>query len=98
MGLDVAIDHLYATGWSALNTQGCQHHADGRCFPTIERVQQEFETLGFDLSVRHVQLFDCHRAEWATAEGLAGAVVGQSESEAAVYALAQARRLTIPVA
>lgn len=94
MGLDVAIDHLYSTGWSALDTQGCQHHDDGRCFPMLDRVRDEFASLGFDLSMRHVQLFDCYRAEWTTTAGPVGAVVGQSESEAAVYALAQARRVT----
>lgn len=93
MGLDVAIDHLYATGWSALDTQGCAHHADGRCFPTLERVKSEFASLGYEMAIRHVQLFDCYRAEWSTGEGPSGAVVGQSEPEAAVYALAQARRL-----
>ncbi|TVQ32269.1 MAG: hypothetical protein EA376_06375 [Phycisphaeraceae bacterium] len=93
MGLDFAIDELYATGWSDLDSTGCDHTPDGRVFPRVERVRQEFERAGFSLTIRFVQLFDCHRAEWSDASGAAaGAVVGQSESEAAVYALAQLRR------
>ncbi|MBX3323863.1 MAG: hypothetical protein KF757_12830 [Phycisphaeraceae bacterium] len=93
MGLDFAIDELYATGWSALDTVGCEHHTDGRSFPRSSRVSAEFESAGFDFSVRHIQLFDCYRAEWRERGGsAAGAVVGQTESEASVYALSQLRR------
>ncbi len=93
MGLDFAIDELYATGWTALDSAGCTHHSDGRSFPTVDRVKRECREAGYDLSIRHVQLFDCHRAEWRDAQGRpAGAVVGRSESEAAVYALSQLRR------
>jgi hypothetical protein len=93
MGLDFAIDELYATGWSALDSSECSHHADGRTFPSVERIKREFGDAGFALSVRHIQLFDCYRAEWTDANGRAeGAVVGRSESEAAVYALSQLRR------
>jgi len=93
MGLDFAIDELYATGWSALDSANCAHHADGRSFPSVERVRREFAEAGYTLSVRHIQLFDCYRAEWIDADGKAeGAVVGRSESEAAVYALSQLRR------
>lgn len=93
MGLEFAVEELYATGWSALDTAGCVHLADGRSFPTPNRVVNEFEAAGFDFSVRHIQLFDCYRAEWRERGGSSsGAVVGQSESEAAVYALSQLRR------
>jgi hypothetical protein len=93
MGLDFAIDELYATGWSALDTAGCEHHADGRPFPSVQRVKDEFRSAGFDLALRHVQLFDCYRAEWRDgSQDAAGAVVGHSEAEAAVYALSQLRR------
>lgn len=92
MGLDFAIDELYATGWSALNTKGCEPH-EGRWVPTVDRVRREFEVQGLSLCVRHIQLFDCFRAEWTDGSGIpAGAVVGQTELEAAVYALAQLRR------
>ena len=93
MGLDFAIDELLATGWSALDTTGCNHHADGRGYPSVGRVKNEFLAEGYDLSVRHVQLFDCYRAEWRDSNNVAtGAVVGRTEAEAAVYALAQLRR------
>ena len=99
MGLDFAIDELYATGWTAMNSSGCMHQG-GRAYPTVQRVQDEFRQAGFDLTLRHVQLFDCYRAEWRESSGnAAGAVVGRSEAEAAVYALSQMRRRALaPVA
>lgn len=93
MGLDFAIDELYATHWTPLDTSGCTHHTDGRAYPSIERIKREFAEAGFTISLRHVQLFDCFRAEWRDAAGSpAGAVVGRTEAEAAVYALSQLRR------
>lgn len=93
MGLDFAIDELYATGWTSLDTSGCRHHADGRAYPALGLVQTQFSEAGFALTLRHVQLFDCYRAEWRDSAGAAaGAVVGRSEEEAAVYALSQLRR------
>ena len=93
MGLDVAIDELYATGWSALDSTGCDFHVDGRSYPALDRVQREFSALGLSLTLRHIQLFDCHRAEWRDDAGQPqGAVVGQTPEEAAVYALSQARK------
>lgn len=93
MGLDFAIDELYATGWSALDSTDCDYLSDGRCFPRPARVQREFAEIGIELTLRHVQLFACHRAEWRSPSGdPCGAVVGQGEAEAAVYALAQMRR------
>ncbi len=93
MGLNFAIDELYATGWTALDTSGCEY-LDGRAFPTVERARRDFGELGFSLTIRHVHLFDCYRAEWRDAGGQsAGGVVGQTEAEAAVYALSRLRRL-----
>lgn len=93
MGLDFAIDELYATGWTALDSSGCEHHSDGRSYPGLNRIRREFAAAGYDLSIRHIQLFDCYRAEWRDASGKAvGAVVGQSEAESAVYALSRFRR------
>lgn len=93
MGLDFAIDELYSTGWSALDTNDCDYLSDGRCYPRPVRVSREFAEAGYDLTIRHVQLFDCFRAEWTGRdEGSSGAVVGRGEAEAAVYALAQLRR------
>lgn len=96
MGLDFAIDELYATGWSSLDSAGCAHHVDGRAYPTVDKVVQTFAARGLVLSIRHIQLFDCYRAEWRDAMSVAlGAVVGQSEAEAAVYALSQMRRQAV---
>lgn len=93
MGLDYAIDELYATGWSALDSAGCALHGDGRAFPGMDRVADEFRDAGYELNVRYIQLFDCYRAEWRDASGAPqGGVVGSTASEAAVYALAQLRR------
>lgn len=92
MGLNFAVDELYASGWSTLDSSGCEF-LEGRQYPGVGRVQNEFAGQGFTLSIRRVELFDCFRAEWRTQGGHAsGAVVAQSESEAAVYALAQMRR------
>lgn len=92
MGLDFAIEQLFATGWSALDTSGCEYHK-GRCHPGLGRVMREFASAGVDLSIRKIDLFDCYRAEWRDASGHAlGGVVGHTETEAAVYALAMFRR------
>ena len=92
MGLDFAIDELMSTGWTALDTSDCQR-SGARPYPTVGRVSEEFRAAGLEFAVRHVQLFDCYRAEWHDSTGRAsGAVVGQTEAEAAVYALAQLRR------
>lgn len=98
MGLDFAIDELYATGWSAVDSRGCLHSAGGQVYPSADRVGQEFEAAGFGLTIRRVDMFDCFRAQWQDAHGAAsGATVGQSEEEAAVYALAQLRKQTAGV-
>jgi hypothetical protein len=92
MGLNFAVDELYATGWSTLDSSGCEF-LEGRQYPGVHRVQREFAGQGFSLSIRRVELFDCFRAEWRISNGDAGgAIVAQSETEAAVYALAQLRR------
>jgi hypothetical protein len=98
MGLNFAIDELYATGWTALNTAGCEYDADGRAYPNLDRIAREFAEHGFEFTIRHVQIFDCHRAEWrdaqasANAGGVVGGVVGQTPIEAAVFALSRFRR------
>lgn len=98
MGLDFAIDELYATQWTPLDSAGCTHHTDGRAYPTVDRVKREFGAAGFAISLRHVQLFDCYRAEWRDGSGNpSGAVVGRTEAEAAVYALSQLRRSVVAV-
>lgn len=91
MGLDFAIDALYDTGWKGAEMS--PRHHDGRPYPSPDAVKAFFHEHGFELGVRHIQLFDCYRAEWRDADGQAGgAVVGQSAEEAAVYAMSQLRR------
>jgi hypothetical protein len=93
MGLDFAIDELLASGWTTLDLSGCECRSDGKFYPSAARVSREFRESGFSIAIRHVQIFDCYRAEWRDASGATvGAVVGKSETEAAVYALAQLRR------
>src|SRR5436189_5764347 len=93
MGLDFAIDALYETGWTAEDAPGCRSHSDGRRYPTEEIVRRSFAEQGYTLTIRHIQLFDCYRAEWRDDQGQAsGAVVGQTAEEAAVSAMSQLRR------
>lgn len=94
MGLDFAVEELYGSGWSTLDSTGCTCASDGRLVPGIERIRGEFAAAGFELTIRRVELFDCFRAEWRLPSGQAtGAVVGQTDTEAAVYALSQMRRI-----
>ncbi|HYE62714.1 MAG TPA: hypothetical protein VD997_12025 [Phycisphaerales bacterium] len=94
MGLNFAIDALYSTGWTPENPARCKRGPDARSYPDEQGVRDAFAEHGCTLTLRHVQLFDCYRAEWRETAGdtLAGAVVGQTAEEAAVYALAQLRR------
>ncbi len=93
MGLDFAIDALYLTEFKPTDVTDCRTHKDGRAYPTLDAVNMAFTAHGTSLTIKHVQLFDCHRAEWRDAQGMQlGAVVGQTAEEAAVYALALLRR------
>lgn len=95
MGLDFAIDALYQTDFKPWDAVDCKVHKDGRSYPTVRAVGECFEQLGtgYSLTIRHVQLFDCYRAEWRDGNGdVRGAVVGQTAEEAAVYALSLLRR------
>lgn len=92
-GLNFALEELKTTGWSDLDSTGCTYDADGRAYPTVARVRQEFSAAGFDLTVRHADAFGVYRAEWTSAGGESeGSAVGLSEDEAAVFALAKLRR------
>lgn len=92
MSLDFALDRLYSTGWSDLDSSGCEHHTDGRAYPSLARVSAEFARAGYALNVGCVEPFEVFRASWADADGRSsGAVVGSTALEAAVYALAQMR-------
>lgn len=93
MGLDFAIDALYATAWQTLDTTGCECTPSGQFYPGVERTTREFAEQGYELAIRKVDLFDCYRAEWTDRSGQpVGGVVGATPEEAAVYALALHRR------
>ena len=93
MGLSFALDQLQATGWSCLDSSGCSYDTDGRAYPTLARVQQEFAAAGFELSITNQTKFNCFRAEWREVGAIdTQHIVGHTEAEAAVYALAQLRR------
>lgn len=93
MGFDFALDELYATGWSDLDSSGCSHHSDGRAYPRADRVIQEFAAAGVQLRIQHIAAYNCYRAEWSDPDsGEPRATVGHCEGEAALYALAQFRR------
>lgn len=93
MSFEFALDELYATGWSDLDSSGCSHHVDGRAFPRLDRVKQEFAAAGVDFSIERVDAFNCSRAKWHdTDSGQQLAVVGACDAEASVFALARLRR------
>ena len=100
MIIEYAIDRLYATGWEPAGESDVETLADGRRFPSVVAVTREFERAGLVLDIKHTPAFNCYRATWAPtgqapdpsrrAERF-GTVIGLSECEAAVYALAQLR-------
>jgi hypothetical protein len=93
MSFEFALDELYATGWSDLDSSGCSHHVDGRAYPRPDRVKQEFAAAGVDLEIQKIDAFKCYRAKWADMDtGNPETVVGQCDAEAAVFALARLRR------
>lgn len=93
MSITFAIDELYATGWSTLDTTGCEYAPDGRLFPGVARATQEFASGGATLTIRTLDSFGCARAEWSDeAASARGRAVGATAQEAAVHALAQWRR------
>ena len=99
MNLDYAVERLYASGWipEAAPSEELETLPDGRAFPTVRLVQDEFARAGLELSIKANPKFNCCRASWragAQAHGEkdpGGTVVGSCEREAAVYALAQLR-------
>lgn len=99
MGLNLALDELRATGWSDLDSTGCSYDVDGRAYPSVSRVRQEFAAAGVEFKLERIDQYSCVRASWGgTAGGAdAGAVVGYTEAEAAVYALAHLRRMLATV-
>jgi hypothetical protein len=101
MNIEYAIDRLYDTGWLPAYVTDVETLADGRRFPSVLAVQQEFARRGLELAIKHNLVFNCYRATWAPvgealdpaheADDRHGTVIGSCEREAAVYALAQLR-------
>jgi hypothetical protein len=104
MNLDFAVDRLYESGWAPIFDDFDQYETlpDGRRFPGVGAVRREFERAGLKLVFNHNLMFNTHRATWGPLTELAdstpvqearryGTVIGSSEQEAAVYALAQLR-------
>ena len=101
MNIEYAINRLYDTGWLPSLEMDVETLADGRRFPSVLAVQQEFARRGLELGIKHNLVFHCYRATWAPlgevldpaheADERHGTVIGSCEREAAVYALAQLR-------
>jgi len=93
MGLNYAVDKLHATGWTPDVTSMHERAPDGRPYPSLSQVENEFHAAGQTLSLKFAEKYGVFRAEWRdqTTGHVHGAVVGQTRDEAAVYALAQLR-------
>jgi hypothetical protein len=105
MNLDFAVDRLYDSGWfPVFSEERYEELGDGRQFPSVEAIRREFTRLGLQLAIKHNLIYNCHRATWAPigetidastqADERHGNVIGSSEQEAAVYALAQLREMS----
>ncbi len=94
MSLEYAVDRLYESGWTPTSGRIFKRLDDGRQYPSPDDVALEFTAAGLQLTLRHVTLFNSFRAEWVgRTERFSGYCVGETEQEAAVYALAQLIRL-----
>jgi hypothetical protein len=101
MNLQYAVDRLCQTGWKPQQEIELETLPDGRPFPGLLAVQNEFARAGLELAIKHNVTFNCYRATWAPiAEPIDadhepdechGTVIGSCQHEAAVYALAQLR-------
>jgi hypothetical protein len=101
MSIDYAVNRLYDVGWLPAMEVDLDTLPDGRRCPSLEAVRREFHRAGLELSIKHNLIFNCHQATWAplgepldpkrAPDDQHGTVVGDSDREAAVYALAQLR-------
>jgi hypothetical protein len=101
MNLAYAVERLLDTGWTATPEFEVERLPDGRAFPSIRSVRDEFARAGLELSIKQNLMFGCYRAAWGPADEAPdpsilsgerhGTVIGSCEREAAVYALAQLR-------
>jgi hypothetical protein len=101
MYLTYAVDRLSETGWLPDYSMDLESLPDGRRFPSVRAVQQEFARGGLELRIKQNLIFSCYRATWGPVgepldddhpiDERHGTVIGACEREAAVYALAQLR-------
>src|SRR3954469_18845049 len=101
MYLTYAVERLLDTGWTPDQTAELDHLPDGRPFPSVLGVQQEFAKVGLELRIKQNLIFNCYRATWGPsgetlddhtpADERHGTVIGSCQREASVYALAQLR-------
>ncbi len=101
MRLEYAVERLCESGWTSTSGSDYETLPDGRKYPSVRAVQQEFARAGLVLAIKHNMMFSCYRATWgpvgeqldpdATEDCSHGTVVAACEREAAVYALAQLR-------
>lgn len=91
MTIDFAVDRLYEAGWNPSIQMELEELPDGRKVPSLAAVHREFAEAGLELSIKQNLIFGCYRATWSCDGQVKGTVVGDSELEAAVYALAQLR-------
>ena len=96
MALEFAVDRLTAAGWASDNDRGCSRDASGRLYPSPDRVQVELSEMGLSLDLTHLPSFGCYRARFTSSDGeVVGEVVGSTEEETAVYALARAMTVSL---
>lgn len=91
MTIDFAVDRLYEAGWNPSLQMEIEELPDGRKVPSLSAVRREFAQSGLELTIKQNLIFGCYRAAWSCSGQVMGTVVGDSEMEAAVYALAQLR-------
>jgi hypothetical protein len=98
MNLEYAVERLYESGWSkSAAERNLDHLPDGRAFPSLEAIRNQFARAGLELSIKRNLMFGCYHASWEPSgdapesEDSRGTVIGACEREAAVYALAQLR-------
>jgi hypothetical protein len=97
MTINYAVDRLYESGWLPSSGMDMERLPNGLRYPTVAAVVRVFKEAGLELSIKPHLMFGCCRAEWTPVAGhpmeneLSGTVVGSSDAEAAVYALAKLR-------
>jgi hypothetical protein len=94
MTINFAVERLYETGWLPASGVQLEKLPNGLRYPSVSAVHKLFDEAGASLSLKPHLMFGCWRAEWTsvnTGDEITGTVVGSSEAEAAVYALANLR-------